>query len=116
MRLAALLASLAVVHLGAGANGKTVRVRVGGDVVLRLPANASTGYAWTFRARGAPVPRLLGSRYAPGASGLIGAPGSFVARFAVRGRGRAAVSLVYARDTHPATPPARRFRVTILAR
>jgi inhibitor of cysteine peptidase len=31
-------------------NGRTVELRVGDDVVLRLPENAATGYRWAFDA------------------------------------------------------------------
>ena len=108
----------AVVRLTEAANGTTVRVHVHETVVLTLPANASTGYAWRITARAATVLRLLSARYVPAKATnppLVGAPGTYVARFAVVRSGRGTLSLAYVRATHPPTPPATRFSVRIVA-
>lgn len=108
-------AGAAVVELGPKANGTTVRVHVGDRLVLRLPANASTGYSWSLTARGAPTLHLDSARYvAPAKPGLVGAPGAFVARFTAGAAGRARLTLVYIRHTRPATPPGSRFAATVV--
>lgn len=108
-----------VVPLGERANGTTVRVRVGDVVKLTLPANASTGYAWAFSSTGRPVLHLSSTHYVPTPTKpgvpVIGAPGAFLATLTVRQPGRRTVTLAYRRHTRPATPPARRFSVTIVA-
>jgi predicted secreted protein len=114
--VAATAAVAAVVPLGERANGTTVRVRVGDVLVIRLPANASTGYAWAFTSTGRPVVRVVSSRYVPAKSRLVGAPGTFVARIAVRAVGRRTLALAYRRTTRPPTPAARTFRVQVVAR
>src|SRR5512146_1606293 len=106
----------AVVPIGQRANGTTVRVHVGDTLVIRLSANASTGYAWRFTSAGAPVLRVVSSRYVPAKSKLVGAPGTFVARVAVRTVGRRTLALAYRRHTSPPTPAARLFQVKIVAR
>ena len=106
------------VRLNQSANGTTKRVHVGDTLILTLSANASTGYAWTFKSTGTPILRLLSARYVPPPqtpTPRLGAPGTFVARLAVRRTGRTTVALAYLRHTHPATPAARRFKVTIVA-
>lgn len=117
--LALVLASAAraaVIGVGASADGKTLRAHVGDRIVVTLKANASTGYAWVPAAAGAPVLRLDAARYLPASStGLVGAPGRYVARFTVRAAGRARIVLVYVRHTRPKTPPAGRFSLTIVA-
>jgi inhibitor of cysteine peptidase len=110
-------AAAAVVPLNERSNGSTVRVHVGDTVVVTLVANASTGYAWKFTSTGGRVLHVVSARYVPPPTKpghpLVGAPGKFVARLSVRNAGRAKLALAYVRHTHPATPPARRFAVTI---
>ena len=108
-------ANAAVIKLDAHANGKVVRVHVGDRIVLRLKANASTGFAWRLVSRGVPVLRLDSTRYVPGSKAVLGSPGSYVARFTVRASGRAKVSLVYKRHTQPPTPPAARFALAVIS-
>jgi predicted secreted protein len=52
----------AVVSLTEHANGKTVHARVGDTIALRLPANATTGYFWTFTPTGGRVLHVVSSR------------------------------------------------------
>lgn len=106
----------AVIRLGERANGTTVRVRVGDTLVIRLSANASTGYAWRFTSTGAPMLRVVSSRYVPAKSTLVGAPGTFIARVVVRTVGRRTLALAYRRQTRPPTKAARLFRVKVVAR
>lgn len=115
MKLAVILAAAATVNIGPGANGTTIRVHTGDRLVVTLPANASTGYSWSVVSKRTPVVRLVSARYVAPKTALLGAPGRFVARFTVRTAGRTTLRLAYARHTHPATPPARRFAVTLVA-
>lgn len=117
--LAAAASAGSVVRLTAAASGTTVRVHVGDTIVLSLAANASTGYSWRVTSRAPRVLRLLSARYVPPRATsppLVGAPGTYVARFAVAHAGRGTLALAYARTTHPATPPAKRFSAQIVAR
>lgn len=116
--LAAAASAGTVVRLTEAANGTTARVHVGDSVVLTLPANASTGYSWRLTSRASAVLRLLSARYVPPKATnppLLGAPGTYVARFAVVRAGRGSLALAYARTTRPPTPPAKRFSVRIVA-
>ena len=53
-------------------NGRTVRVTLGTDLVVKLPANSSTGYAWkvtrTDRSFGYPRPRSIATAAEPRAA------------------------------------------------
>lgn len=113
--LLALALSAAVIPLGAASNGKTVRAHVGDVLVVTLAANASTGYGWHVARTGAPVLKAVSTRYTEPkrAKPIVGAPGTYTARVAVRAAGRARLVLVYRRSTGPA---ARTWAVTVLAR
>lgn len=107
-----------VIPLDLRSNGRTVRAHEGDTIVVRLPSNPGTGYAWHVVSRGAPVLRILSTRYVPPkptTPPTLGAPGSFVARIAVRRQGRAVFRLAYRRTTTPPSPPAKRFSFTLLA-
>lgn len=115
-KLALLLAATApiVLTVGASANGRTFHLKQSGTLVIRLPANASTGYSWSIARSGAPVLRLRSHAYFAPKTNRLGAAGTYVARFTAATRGTAHVKLVYVRHTHPATPPARVYRLTVV--
>lgn len=105
----------AVIRAGADANGRTIQVRTGDRLVVTLAANASTGYSWVAISSGAPVLRLESVRSVPPTTRRLGAPGTYVARFAVRAAGRATIRLAYVRHTTPATPAAKTFVLRVVA-
>ena len=114
-KLALLLAATApILHLGAAANGHTIHVKPRTAIVIRLQANASTGYAWQIVRSGAPVLRLQSHAYFAPKTNRLGAAGRYVARLTAVAKGTAKLKLVYVRHTHPATPPARVYRLTVV--
>ena len=88
----------------------------GAKIVVALPANASTGYAWSIASKPTAVLRRVSQRYVRPTSGLLGASGQYRATFVARAKGTTVLRLRYVRRTQPATPPAQRYSVTIVVR
>ena len=95
----------------------TTKVAPGSVVLIRLPANRSTGYAWvvdTLPADGSL--RLLWHAYRPSASPRLGAPGEDRWWLEAWRPGTAAVALRYLRPWQPdPNAPARRFMIEVTA-
>ena len=94
-------------------SGKTIAMRVGQTLAIRLPANPTTGYSWTL----AEKPELLvliKSEYAGAATkdGAMGSGGTQIFAFEARDTGAATITLNYRRPWEN-DPPARRFTVTV---
>jgi inhibitor of cysteine peptidase len=99
-----------ILTLGTGDGGRTVSVRPGDRIVLRLPENPTTGYRWS----GA-VPeglQLARDGNAP-ASAAPGAGGERVFEYIATMPGEYALDLVLSRawETPAAADP--RFRITV---
>lgn len=97
-------------QVSAAQNGETLAMRVGGDLVVTLPGNYSTGTAWVL----AELPEgveLVSMSYAttpPPANAavpVVGRGGTATFRFQATGRGGGQIRLVYRRG-RPATAPA----------
>jgi len=107
-------ASQRTITLTKADDGRTVRAHVGDQIVLGLASNPSTGYSWKIVKRPAPL-RVVSTRYVPPKTKLVGAPGKYVATFAVRTAGKGTLRLVYVRATRPPTPAASTFSVRVVA-
>ena len=96
--------------VGPGANG-TRRVLHRGDLlVVRLPSNPSTGYAWKVRSRTRPVLVLSGRTFMPPKpSQRVGAPGTAVLRFRAAAKGATALRLAYVRPWETGVAPTKTF-------
>jgi len=100
-----------------GDDQATARVAPGDVVLIRLPANPSTGYVWATDPLPADGPlRLLWHAYRPSASARLGAPGEDLWWLETRQPGTAAVTLRYLRPWQP-DPGAltRRFVIEVAA-
>lgn len=83
-------------------------------LVVRLPANPSTGYSWRYTVMGDDVLRLESvNGEAPAPNGMVGAPGEQVWSFRAQGAGRATLTYVYERVWEKNTPPAKTFTLTV---
>jgi inhibitor of cysteine peptidase len=101
--------------LGENDNGKQVAVRTGERFELRLPENATTGYRWSPDGFDAKVLRLEDSTgdYPGGASGVVGAGGTAVFRFAVLAPGSTELKLKYWRSFEGEGSAIQRFRIRV---
>lgn len=105
------------ITVGPAASGTQRTVHRGDRLVIRLPSNPSTGYAWTVRAPARPVLVLTGRSFvAAPDGGRVGASGTAVLRFRVAAAGRRTVRLAYARSWEQGVAPADTFTLRIVAR
>jgi len=94
-------------------DGKTIPLRAGDKVMIALPGNPTTGYEWTgpdALPAGVLEP-IPGVNYRP-ESGLIGAGGTFLFRYAAIGPGRVELSFSYRRPWEEA-PASDSFSIVI---
>lgn len=84
-------------------------------LVVRLPANPSTGYRWRYVATGDDVLRLETiNGEAPAPNGMVGVPGDQVWSFRAQGSGRAVLTYFYERPWEKDTPPAQTFMLNVM--
>ena len=103
------------VTVGAAANGKTLVLKKGDTLVLRLASNPTTGFGWWVVSKPKAL-KLLERTFV-----MSGKPphppgqgGTSVFRFSVRsGQGR--LKLVYRRSWEKGTPPSHSFALSIRA-
>jgi inhibitor of cysteine peptidase len=101
------------VTIGSSSNGKSLSLKKGDTLVVRLAGNVSTGYSWEIAKLPSSL-RRLGSGYETRKTTppMPGQGGTFVFRFAAR-PGHGALRLVYRRPWEKQTPPLKTFTVTI---
>ena len=86
-------------------------------LVVRLPANPSTGYRWSYTVKGDEVLRLdsVGGVGTP-PSGMVGVPGDEVWSFRAQGVGRVVLNYVYTRPWEKHMAPAQTFTLTVVVK
>lgn len=94
----------------AAQNGETIAMRVGGDLLVTLPGNYSTGTAWVLAElpEGVELVSMTYATAAPPANAtvpMVGRGGTATFRFQATGEGGGQIRLVYRRG-RPATSPA----------
>jgi predicted secreted protein len=121
--LALLLATPAFAQQGgtqqvtAAQNGETVAMAVGGDLVVTLPGNYSTGTAWVL----AELPEgveLVSMSYSTAAAPANGPPrvgrgGTATFRFQATGEGGGQIRLVYRRGRLATAPAVQSFALDV---
>ena len=121
-------------EIGPEANSKTVKVKGVSRIIIRLPGNRNSGFAWEVAAVEGKAVKVAGRvRYAPdataqdGSAGAHGPPlgmsgllrelqgGTYEAHFRVIGKGKSTVQLSYhgLRLGPAKKPPEKTFRVTL---
>jgi inhibitor of cysteine peptidase len=104
-------AAARVVSVGTSANGKSLELKRGDTLVVRLDANPTTGYDWAIVGKPKCL-RLVGRSFVAPPPGLVGAGGKDVFRFSAK-KGRGKLQLVYRRSWEKGKPPLRSFALTI---
>ena len=83
-------------------------------LVVRLPANPSTGYVWRYTVTGDDVLRLVTvDEEAPAPNGMVGMARDEEWSFRAQGAGRAELTYVYERPWEKNTPPAKTFTLSV---
>jgi inhibitor of cysteine peptidase len=108
----------ATLHIGPDAAGTTVTLAPGDRLVIELPANPSTGFAWTVAFGPDPAvlvpvgePEVVVSPLPSGVQTIIGAGGTALLRFVAVAAGSTELTLVYERPWERA--PADRFAIAV---
>ena len=97
-----------------GDSGGTATLIPYQPLVVRLPANPSTGYSWRYVVAGDDVLRLdTINGVAPAPNGMVGVAGEEVWSFRAQGTGRAVLTYVYERSWEQNTPPAKIFTLFV---
>jgi inhibitor of cysteine peptidase len=102
-----------VATLTRGDNDKSIDVHVGDSIVVRLPENPTTGFAWSIDKADAHVLRLQSSRYSPAARGAVGGGGQRSLRFKAITAGTVRLQLKLWREWEGGKSVADRFAATI---
>ena len=86
-------------------------------LVVRLPANPSTGYRWSYTVKGDEVLRLDSvSGVGKPPNGMVGVPGDEVWSFRAQGVGRVVLNYVYTRPWEKHMAPAQTFTLTVVVK
>jgi predicted secreted protein len=101
-----------VLKFGPGDNGKSYLVHRGDVLVISLPGNATTGYAWRLASVKRSVLKPTGVKYVPRKTGTAGAGGTYKLSFRAVSLGQATVKLVYRQGGSGLV--AKRFSLTAL--
>ena len=84
---------------------------------IDLPANRTTGFSWQIaKPLDEKVVKLVESKYLPGKSGVVGAPGKEVWTFTAVAPGRTTISLIYGRPWEKGTPPQQEKTYIVIVR
>jgi len=86
----------------AHANGKTINLKPGDKLVVRLAGNETTGYRWGIKSRPAAL-KLVSAKYVPSPPGRVGEGGVKTFRFVARS-GSGDLKLVYKRSWEKKKP------------
>lgn len=97
-------------------NGRTVTLNGSQVLVLNLESNPSTGYSWAVQSMDGGVLQQVGDYEWIPSSGLLGAPGTQVLRFAGAAEGQTTLTLNYARSWETAIGPQGTFSIQVQVR
>jgi predicted secreted protein len=95
-------------------NGGTVQVSAGGDLLVELSGNPSTGYGWQVSANDNSILLPIAEWFEPDTN-LVGSPGLEKFSFHVMAPGDASLRLIYGRPWETDPPPTQTFAVTVEA-
>jgi len=101
-------------NLTAADKGSQVSVKVGGQIVITLDGNPSTGYTWEAQGLDTTIFKQVGeATFVSSDPGLVGASGTLTLTFKVLKAGTASLTLVYHRPWETGVEPLDTFSVTV---
>ena len=105
------------VKLSAADNGKTVDAKVGGQIVIELEGNPSTGYNWEPKDLDTQMLQPIGEpEFKSSAPGLVGSAGTITLTFKSLKAGTTTLNLIYHRSWETDVAPLSTYTVTIVAK
>jgi inhibitor of cysteine peptidase len=102
-----------MIVLDEAAAGRTVDLRVGQMIELRLKENPTTGFTWRVRQAAAPVCRVADGSFVAASPGAPGRSGVRVWRIEGVAVGLCTLAFAYARPWETGTPPASTYTLTV---
>ncbi|HEY0790476.1 MAG TPA: protease inhibitor I42 family protein [Chthoniobacterales bacterium] len=96
------------------ATGRTVHLRNGQTLAVRLAANATTGYHWSVQSGTGRCLELTSNTYLESRSSALGRGGTAVFVFTARRAGSTALKLGYSRPFEPHVPPVRAYVLMVV--
>ena len=94
--------------------GKTIEVKAGGEIVVELEGNPSTGYTWETKDLDFSLLQQIGeTAFKSSNPGLIGSGGTLTLIFKALKAGKATLILIYHRPWETKVAPQSTFIVTI---
>jgi len=98
-------------------NGRDIDLSAGEMLIVRLPANPSTGYNWSVAGEPAPLKLQKSTFHKKSGNGeAVGASGISVFQLAATSSGIANLTLVYRRSWEYNSPPMKTFAVRVNVR
>jgi inhibitor of cysteine peptidase len=94
--------------------GKTIEVKAGGEIVVELEGNPSTGYTWETKDLDVSLLQQIGeTAFKSSNPGLIGSGGTLTLIFKALKAGKATLTLIYHRPWETKVAPQSTFIVTL---
>ena len=95
-------------------NGDQVEVKVGGQIIIKLDGNPSTGYTWEAKDLDATMFTQVGDPVFDSSNpGLVGSGGTLTLTFKTLKAGTSPLTLVYHRPWETGVDPTNTFSVTV---
>ena len=102
------------VTLTAADKGSQVSLKVGGQIVITLDGNPSTGYTWEAKGLDPTIFKQVGeATFVSSDPGMVGAGGTLTLTFKVLKAGLASLMLVYHRPWETGVDPLDTYSVTV---
>jgi predicted secreted protein len=94
-------------------NGKTVQIKMGDVLEVRLSSNPTTGFEWYLQKQSTALLKLTGQSWTQPPPGLVGAPIVQILDFAPTGKGTGVLMLHYVRSWEPPDPNEEQFNLHV---
>jgi inhibitor of cysteine peptidase len=95
-------------------NGGKVEVQVGGQIIIKLDGNPSTGYTWEAKDLYATLFKQVGDPvFSSSSPGLVGSGGTLTLTFNALKAGASQLTLIYHRPWETGVDPINTFTVTV---
>jgi len=105
------------IALTAGDNGSQVEIKVGGEIVITLDGNPSTGFTWEANNLDASMFEQVGEpAFNSSNPGLVGSGGTLTLIFKALKAGSSTLTLVYHRPWETGVDPIDTFTVTVIVK
>lgn len=103
------------IELDSHSNGKTIDIKCGKKLTIKLKGNATTGYTWALSDYDENLIKFIDVHYVPLQSKSEGTGGEWVTNFEVISPGESEITFIYKRPWEKNNSSMQKFYVTIKA-